>query len=56
VKTFEEAFEQEHGHKPSTQEKNNKLEIKKALLELSKLRKELKRKHLMPKMSDTRTL
>ena len=42
MKSFEESFEAEHGHKPSTQEKNSKLEIKKALVELSKCRKDLK--------------
>ncbi|XP_067944481.1 protein FAM13A-like isoform X2 [Watersipora subatra] len=42
IKSFEDAFEAEHGHKPSTQEKNSKVDIKKLLVELSKCRKDLK--------------
>jgi len=42
VRAFEESFETEHGHKPSAHEKNSKIEIKKALADLAKSRKELK--------------
>ena len=42
IRAFEESFEAEHGKKPTTQEKNAKLDIKKALVELAKSRKELK--------------
>ncbi|XP_042148232.1 protein FAM13A isoform X5 [Ixodes scapularis] len=42
VKQFEENFEKEHGYRPSHAEKMNHSEVKKLLLELNKLRKDVK--------------
>ncbi|KAH6945131.1 hypothetical protein HPB50_007408 [Hyalomma asiaticum] len=42
VKQFEENFEKEHGYRPSHAEKMNHAEMKRTLLELNKLRKDLK--------------
>uniref|UniRef100_A0A2R5L530 Putative gtpase-activator protein n=2 Tax=Ornithodoros turicata TaxID=34597 RepID=A0A2R5L530_9ACAR len=42
VKHFEEGFENERGYRPSHAEKMNHPEVKKLLLELNKLRKDLK--------------
>lgn len=42
VKLFEEAFERELGYRPSHAEKMNHADVKKLLLELNKLRKDLK--------------
>lgn len=42
VKQFEENFEKEHGYRPSHAEKMNHGEVKKLLLELNKLRKDIK--------------
>ncbi|GFO23335.1 protein fam13b-like isoform x2 [Plakobranchus ocellatus] len=42
IKSFEEAFERQHGYKPSQGEKAAQLDIKKYMNELSKARKDLK--------------
>ncbi|KAL5019087.1 hypothetical protein ScPMuIL_004809 [Solemya velum] len=43
IKRFEEAFENEHGYKPSHSEKAARPEVKKHMVELGKARKEIKK-------------